>query len=67
MKVIESHPDWENFLRREYPGVTFRADETHPQGINAVSAGVLVGRFFVGRNPQYGVVFDQPRSCGGKY
>ena len=66
MKIIEFHSDWETNLRREYPGVTFADGEGRPQGINATAAGVLVGRFYSGQTPPYGVIFDQARSCSGK-
>jgi hypothetical protein len=65
-KVIEKRSDWQAILVREYPGVQFAAHDGHPPGINAITAGVLVGRYYTGRVPQYGVVFDQPRSCGAK-
>lgn len=66
MKLIDLRSDWEALLRREYPGVAFADDDGHPPGVNAVSAGVMVGRFYSAKSPAYGVVFDQPRSCGGK-
>lgn len=66
MKLIESREDWEARLRREYPGVAFAESGGHPPGVNAVIAGVLVGRYYEAKQPPYGVVFDQPRSCGGK-
>ncbi|MGH8630293.1 MAG: hypothetical protein ACREU7_05950 [Burkholderiales bacterium] len=65
-KVIEDRAQWRAFLSREYPGVAFSDNEGHPPGINAVTAGVLVGRYYSAQTPPYGVVFDQPRSCGGK-
>lgn len=66
MTVIDSRAKWESHLRREYPGVAFAADASHPPGVNAVAAGVLVGRYYSTRSPAYGVIFDQPRSCGGR-
>ncbi len=66
LNIIESRQAWEEFLRREYPGVSFLQNNAHPRGIDAVAASVLVGRFYSSRNPPYGVIFDQPRSCGGK-
>jgi hypothetical protein len=65
-QVIERRADWEARLVREYPGVTFSEDGSVPPGVNAVTDGVLVGRYFSTRTPPYGVVYDQPRSCGGK-
>jgi hypothetical protein len=65
-KVIEDRAHWEALLSREYPGVSFSVDDSTPAGINAVTEGVLVGRYFLARTPSYGVMFDQPRSCGGK-
>jgi hypothetical protein len=58
--------EWQHALRREFPGVRFEAAQTHPAGINAVCEGVLVGRFYEAHRPPYGVIFDQPRSCGGR-
>jgi hypothetical protein len=65
-RVIRSLDDWTTFLKREYPGVRFQYTEGHPPGLNAMSAGVLVGRYHSRRNPAFGVIFDQPRSCGGR-
>jgi hypothetical protein len=65
-KVIGDRARWQDFLSREYPGVTFAEDDSTPPGVNAVTEGVLVGRYFSARTPPYGVVYDQPRSCGGK-
>ncbi len=65
MSAFESLPDWQRKLRFEYPGVRFQQIE-HPPGINATCEGVLVGRFFADRVPPYGVIYAQPRSCGGK-
>lgn len=66
-QVIESLAQWKTWLEREYPGVSFVESETSPPGLNAVTAGVLVGRYHTQRAPAYGVVFDQPRSCGGRF
>lgn len=66
MKVIESRRAWESDLRREYPNVILTDGEGYPPGINAVIAGVLVGRFYSAQTPPYGVIFDQARSCSGK-
>lgn len=66
MKLIDSQAEWESYLRREYPGVAFADDQRNPPGVNAVAAGVMVGRFYTSRSPAYGVIFDQPRSCSGK-
>lgn len=65
-RVIADRADWQAFLEREYPGVRFSEEEGTPPGVNAIIEGVLVGRYFTARTPPYGVVFDQPRSCGGK-
>jgi hypothetical protein len=65
-RVIEKRADWEAHLAREYPGVAFSENGSTPPGVNAVMEGVLVGRYFSARTPPYGVVYDQPRSCGGK-
>ena len=65
--MIASERDWAAELRREFPGVEYAPGEGNPAGINAVSAGVLVGRWYGARTPPYGVVFDQPRSCGGRH
>jgi len=37
-----------------------------PAGLNAIIEGVLVGRYHSARSPSFGVIFDQPRSCGGR-
>lgn len=66
MKVIELRSDWETELSREYPGVTFTGGAGYPPGVNAVAAGVLIGRFYSAQTPPYGVIFDQSRSCSGK-
>ncbi len=58
--------EWQRVLRREYPSVTFEYVDNHPRGVNAVCEGVLVGRFYESHVPPYGVIFDQPRSCGGR-
>lgn len=65
MATYDSLARWQQKLRFEYPGVTFEATD-HPPGVNAVCEGVLVGRFFADRHPPCGVVYAQPRSCGGK-
>ncbi len=65
-RVIHSRRQWSECLKREYPGVHFDEDSGHPPGVNAVTDGVLVGRFFTGRAQPFGVVFNQPRSCGGR-
>jgi len=64
--VIHSLEQWAAFLEREYPGVRFRHTQGHPPGLNAVTAGVLVGGFHTHRDTAFGVVFDQPCSCGGR-
>ena len=66
MKLIDSRNDWEAHLRRDFSGVAFADDNGNPPGVNAVAAGVMVGRFYSSRSPAYGVIFDQPRSCSGK-
>lgn len=65
-RVIDSLQAWTEFLERHYPGVRFERTESHPPGLNAITAGVLIGRYHSHRDPAYGVVFDQPRSCGGR-
>ncbi len=65
-RVIHSRSKWNECLEREYPGVRFEVDGGHPPGVSAIKSGVLVGRFYTGRAPAFGVVFDQPRSCGGR-
>ena len=65
-RIIESQADWRQLLEREYPGVRFEASASHPSGLNAVAAGVLVGRYHSAREPAYGVIFTQARSCSGK-
>lgn len=67
MKLIDDRAQWQAVLAREYPGVVFSESGGAPPGINAVTAGVLVGRYYAAQNPPYGVVFDQPRSCSGKH
>jgi hypothetical protein len=64
--VIHSRREWQDCLEYEYPGVRFEENGGHPPGVNAIIAGILVGRFFTGRKPPFGVVYDQPRSCGGR-
>ncbi len=65
-RVIHSRYQWNEHIKQEYPGVRFDENGGHPPGINAITGGVLVGRFFTGRTPSFGVVFNQPRSCGGR-
>jgi hypothetical protein len=65
-RVIESLGEWMARLEHEYPGVRFVETSNRLAGLNAVTAGVLVGRYHKQRTPAYGVVFDQPRSCGGR-
>ena len=65
-RVLHSIEDWTAYLQREYPGVRIERTEGHPPGLNAVAAGILVGRYHSQRNPAFGVVYDQPRSCGGR-
>jgi hypothetical protein len=65
-RVIHSRSKWNEYLEREYPGVRFEEDDKHPPGVNAIMGGILVGRFYMERAQPFGVVFDQPRSCGGR-
>lgn len=65
-RVFSSLNEWTARLVHEYPGVSFMESNGHPPGVNAVTAGVLVGRFFPGRKPAYGIMFNQPRSCDGR-
>jgi len=65
-RVIESLEEWKTFLEREYPGVRFAYTSSGPGGLNAITAGVLVGRYHSARIPSFGVIFDQSRSCGGR-
>jgi hypothetical protein len=65
MDTCANLSDWQRKLRFEYAGVRFESTE-HPPGVNAVCENVLVGRYFADRNPPYGVIYAQPRSCGGK-
>ena len=65
-RVIDSLEEWKTFLEREYPGVCFDYTSSEPVGLNAVAAGVLVGRYHSARTPSFGVIFDQPRSCAGR-
>ncbi|UCH48742.1 MAG: hypothetical protein JSU95_02765 [Betaproteobacteria bacterium] len=65
-RIIDSLEEWTELLQREYPRVRFDHTDGHPPGINAVTAGVLVGRYHTERKPAFGVVYDQPRSCGGR-
>ena len=66
MATFNDQREWQAALRREYPSVQFEDANTHPPGVNAVCEGVLVGRFYSSANPPYGVLYDQPRSCGGR-
>jgi hypothetical protein len=54
-RVIDSLEVWTELLQREYPGVRFDHTDNHPLGINAVTAGVLVGRYHSQRDPSFGV------------
>jgi hypothetical protein len=54
-RVIDSLEVWTELLQREYPGVRFDHTDNHPLGINAVTAGVLVGRYRSQRDPSFGV------------
>ena len=65
-RVMNSRRQWNEFLEREYPGVRFDENSGHPPGVNAITQGVLVGRFFTSRAQPFGVIFNQPRSCGGR-
>lgn len=65
-RVIDSLEEWKTFLEREYPGVRFNYTRSEPAGLNATTAGVLVGRYHSARTPSYGLIFDHPRSCGGR-
>jgi len=65
-RVIDSLEEWKAFLKREYPGVRFDYISRAPAGLNAIIEGVLVGRYHSARSPSFGVIFDQPRSCGGR-
>ncbi|MBI1394451.1 MAG: hypothetical protein GC151_00610 [Betaproteobacteria bacterium] len=65
MSTYSSLSSWQDKLRFEYPEVHFENTE-HPEGVNAVCEGVLVGRFFRQKDPSYGVVYEQTRSCGGR-
>ena len=65
-RVIDSLEEWTGFLEHEYPDVLFEPTAGHPPGLNAVVSGVLIGRYHSHRDPAFGVVYDQPRSCGGR-
>ena len=65
MSDLSSLSAWQQAVRREYPAVRFETTE-RPAGVNAVCEGVLVGRYFSERDRPYGVIYAQPRSCGGK-
>ena len=54
-RVVDSLEEWTELLQREYPDVRFDRTDSHPPGINAVTAGVLVGRYHTERKPGYGV------------
>ena len=54
-RVIDSLEEWKTFLEREYPGVRFDCTSSEPAGLNATSAGVLVGRYHSQRDPAFGV------------
>lgn len=56
---------WQRQLRFDFPSVRFESTD-NPRGTNAVCEGILVGRFFEDHAPPYGVLYGQPRSCGGK-
>lgn len=64
--TFDDFTEWQRKLRYEYPGVEFEETCVRPRGINAVCAGVLVGRFYLDSEPPYGVLFEQARSCGGR-
>lgn len=57
--------EWQRKLRFEYASVRFETTD-NPSGVNAVCENILVGRFFADRHPPHGVIYAQPRSCGGK-
>lgn len=65
-RVIQSLEEWTRMLEREYPGVRIQHSGGNRPGLNAIIAGVLVGRYHSECDPAYGVVFAQPRSCGGR-
>lgn len=65
-RVVDSLEEWKTILEREYPGVRFDSTSSEPAGLNAITAGVLVGRYHSARTPSFGVIFAQPRSCGGR-
>jgi hypothetical protein len=66
VEPFHDYYEWMRTLRFEYPSVEFERVETQPRGVNAVCEGVLVGRFYEERTLPYGVIFEQPRSCGGR-
>ena len=66
MPTFSDQREWQATPRREYPTVRFEDATTHPPGVTAVCEGVLVGRFYTAATAPYGVLFDQPRSCGGR-
>jgi hypothetical protein len=65
-RIMHSLDEWTAYLERAYPGVRINRTKSHPPGLNAVAAGILVGRYHSQRDPAFGVVYDQPRSCGGR-
>lgn len=65
MSTYQTLSSWQEKVRFEYPGAHFQTTD-HPDGVNAVCDGVLVGRYFVERQPAYGVIYEQARSCGGR-
>lgn len=65
MSTFDTLSDWQRKLRFEYAGVRFEPTD-HPLGVNAVREDILVGRFFADRSPPFGLIYSQPRSCGGK-
>jgi hypothetical protein len=65
MRAGDHLSEWKRKLRSEYVNVRFEPTE-NPAGVNAICENVLVGRFFADRSSPYGVVYAQPRSCGGK-
>ena len=65
MGSYDNLSEWQRKLRFEYARVRFEATD-HPPGVNAVCENILVGRFFADRIPPCGVIYAQPRGCGGK-
>jgi hypothetical protein len=64
--IYSDEAEWRRALRHDFPSVRFEDVSTHPPGVNALCEDVLVGRFYTHSTPPYGVLFDQPRSCGGR-